>query len=214
MRVGILGSGTVGRTLGTGFLAHGHEVVMGTRTPESKEARAWRDASRDLACVGSYEDAAKWCELAVLASVWEAVPHVVELCGAANLAGKVVIDVTNPLTTDAQHHSCLTVGRTDSAGEGVQRMLPDARVVKAFNIAGYQSMVSPVMAFGPPTMFLCGNDDNAKEIVAEIAKDFGWEPADLGDITAARAIEPMTLAWLLYGRRYGMWDHAFKMIRP
>ncbi len=212
MRVGILGSGQVGRTLGSGFIARGDDVVMGTRDPKGEVAAAWLRRSGSRACVDTYERAAGWCELACFVPAWMAAPHVVELCGPDNLAGKVVIDVTNPLAPDSQHGPGLSVGCTDSAGEQVQRMLPQAHVVKAFNIVGYRQMVHPQLPGGPPTMLICGNDNGAKAAVTRILDDFGWETADLGDITASRAIEPVTLAWLLYGTHYGVWDHAFKML--
>jgi 8-hydroxy-5-deazaflavin:NADPH oxidoreductase len=212
MRVGILGSGRVGRTLGAGFAAHGHEVAMGTRTPDGPGALEFLETVGERGWVDTYAAVAEWCEFAVFPPVWSAAAHLVELAGAEHLAGKVVVDVTNPLGRDAEGHEKLAVGPEDSAGETVQRLLPDARVVKAFNMTGVELMVSPNLPGGPPTMLIAGNDENAKELVAEVLHDFGWESADLGDITGSRAIEGVTLAWLLYGRRRGTWDHSFKML--
>lgn len=212
MRVGILGSGSVGRTLGAGFAEHGHEVAMGTRDPGGQGALAFLDAVREKGWVDSYDTVAAWCEAAVFVPVWEAAVHVIELAGAENLAGKVVIDVTNPLGDDRGGHPMLTVAPDESAGEIVQRLLPASRVVKAFNMVGVEVMVSPRLPGGPPTMLIAGDDDNAKEIVAEVLHDFGWESADLGGIAASRGIEGATLAWLCYGRRRGTWDHAFRVL--
>jgi predicted dinucleotide-binding enzyme len=209
MRVGILGSGHVGRTLGPAFAKHGHDVAMATREPEGEGARVFLDAVGEAGWVDTYAEVSKWCELAVFASRWIGAAAILEACGPDNLAGKVVIDVSNPLSGKGLD---LVVGGTDSAGEIVQRAWPKARVVKAFNIVGYNLMVSPKLPGGPPTMLIAGNDENAKEIVAGILDDFGWETSDLGDITASRAIEGVGLAWMLYGRHAGR-DHAFKMLR-
>jgi hypothetical protein len=209
MRVGILGSGRVGRTLGA---EHGHEVAMGTRDPNGEGALAFLDKVGDRGWTGSYAEVAAWCEMAAFVPVWSAAEAVVSACGADSLAGKIVIDVTNPFAKDSEGHSQLALGPADSGGETVQRMLPGARVVKAFNMTGVELMVSPKLPGGPPTMLIAGNDENAKEIVAEVLDDFGWESADIGGIAGARAIEGVTLAWLLYGRRRGRWDHSFKML--
>ena len=212
MRVAMLGSGRAGRTLGLGFIAHGHEVVMGTRNPNAQSVQAWLAEAGDAATATTYAEAAARCEIAVFVPTWAGAASAATLTGASNVAGKVVIDVTNPLGTLEDGSSGLVVGGDDSAAEQVQRWFPDAKVVKAFNSVGVEVMVDPDLAGGPPTMPLCGNDEQARGVVAELLRDFGWEPADLGDLTAARGIEPMVLVWVAYGRRRGAWDHAFKMI--
>ena len=212
MKVGILGSGHVGRTLGAGFVEHGHEVGMGTRHIDGDGALAFLDKAGDRGWVDTYAEVAAWCDMAVFVPEWSAATHVVELAGAENLVGKVVIDVTNALGDDKDGHPMLPLGPADSAGETVQRMLPGARVVKAFNIVGVERMVSPKLVGGPGTMLIAGDDENAKEIVAEVLHDFGWETADLGGIVAARAIEGVLLAWMYYGMRRGTWDHAFRIL--
>lgn len=213
MKVAILGSGSVGRTLGAGFVEHGHEVAMGTRTPDGEGALAWLDQVGERGWVDTYAEVAAWCEVAVLASKWTGAAHVLELADPANLVGKVVIDVTNPLGSDANGAPMLAVGPADSAGETVQRSLPGARVVKAFNMVGAALMISPTLPGGPPTMLIAGNDDNAKELVAEVLHDFGWETLDLGGIEASRGIEGVAQAWIAYGSRTGTWNHAFRMLR-
>jgi len=212
MRIGILGSGHVGRTLGAGFAAHGHEVGMATRSPEGEGAREFLDAAGRSGWVDSYAEVAGWCELAVFVPVWEGAANVVDLAGTERLAGKVLIDVTNAMGQDGSGNWMLTMPTDDSAGEAVQRMLPDARVVKAFNMVGVDLMISPNLPGGPPTMLIAGNDANAKELVGEILRDFGWDSQDLGGIEASRAIEGVTLAWMYTGMRRGKWDNAFKLL--
>jgi 8-hydroxy-5-deazaflavin:NADPH oxidoreductase len=213
MRVGILGSGHVARVLGAAFAEHGHEVAMGTRTPDGEGALAFLEKVGDRGWVDTYAAVAEWCELAVFPPVWSAVAHVVELAGPENLTGKVVVDVTNQFAQDSGGHMMLAVGPNDSAGETVQRLMPTSRVVKAFNMVGVDLMVSPQLPGGPPTMLIAGNDDNAKELVAEVLHDFGWESEDLGGIEASRAIEAVCLAWMYIGMRRGKWDHAFKLLK-
>jgi len=131
---------------------------------------------------------------------------------AAPLAGKVVIDVTNPLDFSTGVPR-LYVGFDDSLGEQVQRWIPKARVVKAFNTVGNAHMINPDFPSGPPDMFLCGNDDDAKKIVTQVCKHWGWGVIDLGGIESSRYLEPMCMTWVLYGVKNGSWNHAFKMLR-
>jgi 8-hydroxy-5-deazaflavin:NADPH oxidoreductase len=152
MKVGVLGSGDVGRSLGRGFVRHGHEVMVGSRTPEKLATGIRR---------------------------------------------------RNPQ---------LFVGHTDSLGERVQRWVAAARVVKAFNTVNNALMADPDVPGGPPTMFLCGNDADAKATVGAILDDFGWEPADIGPIERSRALEEMCIAWTAYGFESGRRDHAFKLL--
>jgi predicted dinucleotide-binding enzyme len=214
VRVAILGSGNVGRTLASGFTEHGHEVVVGSRNPDSELVRDWLAATGGADRAVTLAEAAAWCEMAVFCPRWGhgAAENAARLVAADSLAGKIVIDTTNPLAPDPQHGPELSVELGDSAGEQVQRWFPDARVVKAFNTVGYRLMVRPDLPGGPPTMLICGDDENAKAVVAAVLEDFGWLTADLGGIFASRAIEGVALAWILYGRRTGTHDHAFKLL--
>ena len=208
MNVGILGSGDVAKALGAGFLSRGHAVMLGTRDP-GKLADWQKD---NAARAGSFEDAAKFGEIVVLATLGTATLAAIDLAGVSNFDGKVVVDATNPLRQgDAGPQ--LSVGFDDSLGEQVQRKLPRAHVVKAFNTVGSPYMVDPKFDGGPPTMFFAGNDDGAKSRVAAILHDFGWDVADLGGIEASRYLEPMCMAWVVYGLRTGAWHHAFKLLR-
>jgi predicted dinucleotide-binding enzyme len=209
MKVGILGSGDVAKSLGTGFLSRGHGVMLGTRNPA--KLAEWQ-RQHDAASVGSFADAAAFGDLLVLATHGTATVSAIESAGKANFDGKVVIDAANPLDFDDRGPH-LAVGFSDSLGEQVQRAVPSARVVKAFNTVGHQLMVDPAFAGGPPSMFVAGNDDAAKSTVGDVARSFGWDVVDLGGIEASRYLEPMCMAWLAYGFRSGTWNHAFKLLR-
>ncbi|MCU1591226.1 MAG: putative oxidoreductase, coenzyme F420-dependent [Frankiales bacterium] len=199
MRIAILGSGVVGQALATGYPKHGHEVRIGTRQSEVGGHP-----------VDSPAGAAAWGDVVVLAVKGEAA---VELATSVKdeVAGKVVIDTTNPLdfSTGAP---ALFVGWNDSLGEQVQRAAPRAKVVKAYNTVGNTLMVDPELPGGPPTMLIAGDDDGAKATVTALLTDTGWEVSDLGGIDASRHLEAICMAWVLHGVRTGTWDHAFKLL--
>jgi predicted dinucleotide-binding enzyme len=209
VKVGILGSGEVGKVLAGGFARLGHEVKIGSRDPE--KLGEWVAATGERASAGTFAEAAAFGDLIVLATLGTGTKSAVELAGAANFDGKVVIDATNPLDFSSGQPA-LFVGHTDSLGEMVQRWLPKARVVKAFNTVGNSFMVNPKLPGGPPDMFIGGNDDDAKKIVSQVCEHFGWGVIDLGGIEASRHLEPMCMVWLLHGFRSGSWSHAFKML--
>ena len=212
MKVGILGSGAVGQTLGAGFLKHGHSVKIGTRDPDDKEIQAWL-AKNPQASVGSFAEAARFGELIVLAVLGRAVESAVKLSGD-NFSGKTIIDATNPIADRAPVNGVLqfTTGPNESAGEKLQALLPKAYIVKAFNSVGSARMVNPQYEQGPPTMFLCGDSDAAKAKVSEVIRQFGWEPFDCGGIVASRALEPLCMLWCIPGFLRNQWTHAFKVL--
>jgi predicted dinucleotide-binding enzyme len=200
MRIGILGSGQVGQALARGYAVHDHDVRIGTRKPEVAGL-----------AVGPPREVVEEAELVVLAVAGTAaVDLVTELADA--LSGKVLVDATNPLEFSSGGPR-LFVGLDDSLGERVQRAAPDARVVKAYNTVGNTLMVDPQLPGGPPTMFLAGDDESAKETVVELLRATGWDVADLGGIEASRYLEAMCMAWVVYGARTGTWGHAFKLLR-
>jgi predicted dinucleotide-binding enzyme len=131
---------------------------------------------------------------------------------ASSLEGRVLVDATNPLDMSGGAPA-LFVGTTDSLGEQVQRAAPGARVVKAYNTVGNPLMVDPRVAGGPPTMFIAGDDQAAKDVVAGLLGETGWDVADLGGIAASRWLEAMCMVWVSYGVAHGTWDHAFKLVR-
>ncbi len=199
MRIGILGSGAVGPALARGYARHGHEVRIGTR-----------QADVDGLPVGSPQAVAAQAELVVLAVRGNAAVQVVAGL-TAELDGKVLVDTTNPLDTSSATPG-LFVGTTDSLGEQVQRVVPGARVVKAYNSVGNALMVDPDLPGGPPTMFVAGNDPAAKATVTALLEQTGWDVADLGGIEASRWLEAMCMAWVAYGLTTGGWGHAFKLL--
>ena len=213
MKVGILGSGDVGQALGRGFHSRGHEVMMGTRHPSSDEVKAWLADLGDRSSVGSFAESARFGDIAVIATAWSGTENMLRLAGADNLRGKVVIDVTNPLAFTEHGPPGLAIGTTDSAGETVQRWLPESKVVKAFNIVGNSHMVDPQFPGGPPDMFICGDDAEAKRTVAEICRSFGWPTIDIGGIDGARVLEPLCILWVRYAIMNRSRDHAFKLLR-
>ena len=210
VRVGVLGSGDVGKVLAGGFLKLGHEVRIGSRSPE--KLKEWAAGAGSGASAGTFGEAAKFGDIIVLATHGEGTQSAVELAGADNFDGKVVIDATNPLDFSSGGPQ-LSIGFNDSLGERVQRWLPKARVVKAFNTVGNAHMIDPQFPSGPPTMFIAGNDADAKKIVTQVCEAWGWDVADLGGIESSRYLEPMCMAWVVYGIRTGTWNHAFKLLR-
>jgi 8-hydroxy-5-deazaflavin:NADPH oxidoreductase len=212
MKVGILGSGDVAKVLGTGFLTLGHEVMLGSRTPESEGLMAWKKGAGPKAKTGSFSDAAVFGEVLVVSTHGVDTENALRLAGPKNFEGKVVIDTTNPLVTGPDHMPQLAFGWNDSSGERVQKALPGAHVVKAFNTVGSPHMFRPKFPGGPPDMFYCGNDADAKKKVAEWLRAFGWNPLDVGGIEGARLLEPMCVLWVTLGISGGSWGIAFKLL--
>lgn len=213
MRVGVLGSGDVGQTLAAGFLKHGHEAMIGTREPA--KLAPWQKAN-PKAKVGSVSETAAFGEVLMLAVKGSVAADVLRAAGQANLAGKVVIDASNPIADAPPDHGVLKFFTTldNSLLEQLQKEFKNARLVKAFNSVGAPQMVNPSYAGGiRPTMFLCGNDNAAKRTVSEILDQFGWDTADMGTVEAARAIEPLCMLWCILGFTKNEWTHAFKLLR-
>jgi len=210
-KIGIIGSGQVAQVLGSGFLKHGYEVLVGSRDP-SKLSK-WKSANAK-AKTGSFEEAAKFGELVVLAVKGDAaLPLVKQLASLLN--GKPVIDATNPIAAVPPNQGVLTYFTTlsESLMERLQQAVPVAHFVKAFNSVGNLRMVNPEFAEGKPTMFICGNNAEAKKSVENILDQFGWETADMGKVEAARAIEPLCMLWCIPGFLQNQWTHAFKLLK-
>ena len=212
MKIGIIGSGVVAQTLGSGFLRHGHEVMLGTR--DSSKLADWLKANL-TGKVGGFAETGKFAELVVLAVKGGVAEDAVRGAGAANLAGKTVIDATNPIAEEAPVNGVLrfSTDMNRSLMEQLQQAFPEARFVKAFNSVGAGQMVNPAYKEGKPTMFICGNDEAAKQTVTKILDQFGWETADMGKAEAARAIEPLCMLWCIPGFLHNQWTHAFKLLK-
>jgi predicted dinucleotide-binding enzyme len=213
MKVGIIGSGVVAQPLGAGFLKHGHEVALGTRDPA--KLKDWA-AKHKGAAVKSFADTAGFGEVVVLAVGGQAAHEALKLAGAGALAGKTVIDATNPIGGGSPVNGVLSffTPQNESLMEQLQKAYPSAHFVKAFNSVGNGQMVNPRFAGGRPTMFICGDAAAAKTKVAQILDQFGWDAEDMGAVEAARAIEPLCKLWCIPGVGKGDWSaHAFKLLR-
>ncbi len=215
MKVGILGTGEVGQALGRAFVTHGDEVKLGARDAGNEKALAWAKQTGSKASTGTFAEATAFGDIVVLATLGVANDSAITRAGRDRFRGKVVIDTTNPLDFSKGVPPTLAVSGNDSAGEQVQRLLPDARVVKAFNTVGNAHMFRPAFPGGPPDMFICGNDAGAKQQVTGILKDFGWGVIDVGGIESSRYLEAMCLVWVLaaFSTTPPSWNHAFKMLR-
>lgn len=214
MKVGIIGSGTVGQQLGFGFLKSGHEVKVGTR--EVGKLRDWLKEAGKSASAGSFEEAASFGDIVVLATKWEggATESAIHLAGKKNFAGKVVIDVTNPLVFEVEGQPPKpALGYPESGGATIQNWLPDAKVVKAFNIVTSFYMANPNLQEGTPDMFIAGNDVAAKKTVKGIATNWGWTVHDIGGIEQSYLLEALALLWIRYGFLNNHWTHAFKLLK-
>jgi 8-hydroxy-5-deazaflavin:NADPH oxidoreductase len=211
MKVGVLGSGDVARTLAGGFLKHGHRVTMGTR--DALKLATWARENPG-AVIGDFANAAQYGEVMVLAVNGAAASEALRLAGRSNLSGKTVIDVTNPLADAPPDHGVpkYFTSLDESLMERLQHEFPDANFVKAFNQSNYSRMVNPRFAEGRPTMFICGNSQAAKETVAEILKQFGWDFEDMGSVEVARAIEPLCMLWVTRFLLRNKSDHAFRLL--
>jgi predicted dinucleotide-binding enzyme len=210
MKIGILGAGNVGGALGKLWAAKGHEILFGV--PDAGDPK-YKDLVKSIqgkARVGSVKDAASFGELVVLATPWPATEDAITAAG--DLSRKVLVDCTNPLLPDL---SGLAVGTTNSAGEEVSRWAKGARVVKAFNTIGAPNFGNPKFGSESASMFICGDDADAKAVVAKLAADLGFEPVDAGPLTASRMLEPLAMLWIHLAFRQGLGPtgHAFKLLR-
>jgi 8-hydroxy-5-deazaflavin:NADPH oxidoreductase len=212
MKIGILGSGLVGTTLASGFLKHGHEVMIGTRDPA--KLASWVKEN-PKAQIKSAPEAAKFAEVVVLAVKGTAALAAVASAGEENLSGKPVIDTTNPIAEKPPTKGVLEyfTGPNESLMEKLQTTYKKVKFVKAFNSIGAPGMVNPNFSGGKPSMFIAGDDASAKATVRGILDQLGWETEDLGAVEAARAIEPLGILWCIPGFLNNDWNHAFKVLR-
>ncbi len=211
-KIGILGSGTVAKSLGAGFLKRGFDLMLGTR--DSSKLEDWMKGDGSGSKVGTFGEAAAFADMVVLAVKGTAAKSALDLAGAGNLEGKTVIDATNPIAEAPPENGVLQffTDLNHSLMEELQDAFPAAHFVKAFSCVGSHFMVDPPFD-SKPTMFICGNEENAKAEVRAILDDFGWETEDMGGAESARAIEPLCMLWCIPGFRENKWSHAFKLLK-
>jgi len=209
MKIGIIGSGNVGGTLGTRWAQGGHTVTFSSRTPDSAAMKALLQTAGPDATAASARATVQSSDVLLLASPWPATKSMLNAAG--DLSGKILIDATNPILPDL---SGLEAGTSTSAGEMVAGWCPGAKVVKAFNTIGSSIMADPNMNGTPALMFYCGDDDAAKQVVHQLATELGFDAEDAGPLKQSRLLEPFAMLWisLAFTRGYGR-EFAFQVIR-
>jgi predicted dinucleotide-binding enzyme len=214
MKIGIIGSGIVGRVLATAFLKEGHEVTIGTRNVTKEEVVKWK-MENPKGHVALFKETAESANIIVLAIAGSVAEEAIKLAEIENFSNKIVIDATNPIAAAPPVNGVLKyfTSLDESLMEKIQVLIPEAKVVKAFNSVGNAFMYKPYFGGIKPTMFICGNDAEAKKTVTAILDAFGWETEDMGAVEAARAIEPLCMLWCIPGIAKGQWTHAFKLLK-
>lgn len=212
-KAGIIGSGDVAKALALGFLKYKCEVMMGTR--ETSKLNEWKKKNSTDVHVGSFAEAVLYADVVVLAVKGNAAKNALELAGPSNLAGKTIIDVTNPIADDEPVNGVIKFFTTldYSLMEQLQDAFPAAHFVKAFNSIGNSLMINPDFGGIRPSMFICGNNENSKKTVSGIIDLFGFDVEDMGGAEAARAIEPLCMLWCIPGFLNNKWNHAFKLLK-
>jgi hypothetical protein len=212
-KIGVIGSGSVGQTLATGFLNKGYQVMIGSR--DLKKLEEWKSQSGAGGSTGSFAEVAQFGEILILATKGSAAQNALEMIDETFLSGKTIIDTTNPIADLPPQNGVLSffTSLDDSLMERLQKDFPSANFVKAFNSIGSSQMINPDFGGEKPTMFICGNSVQAKTEVAEICSLFGFEPSDMGFAEAARAIEPLCMLWCIPGFRENSWSHAFRLLK-
>lgn len=210
-KIGILGSGEVGKSLAKGFLKYGYQVMIGSR--DLSKLAEWQK-QHDVK-TGSFEETATFGEIIVLATKGNGAAEALKLAGVNNLEGKTIIDTTNPIGSTPPTNGVIQyfTSLNNSLMEQLQKEFPAAKFVKAFNSIGNTLMVNPDFNGVKPTMFICGNDAGAKQEVTAILDQFGWETEDMGAAEAAQAIEPLCILWCIPGFLRNDWTHAFKILK-
>lgn len=215
LKIGILGSGIVGQVLAKAFITEGNAVMLGTRDANKADVTKWKNEN-PKAQIGNFQQTAQFGDILVLATKGDAVSSAIELAGSENFKNKVVLDATNPLANEAPVNGVLKffTNMNESLMEQTQKIIPEAKLVKVFNSVGSALMYKPTLKDNiTPTMFICGNDNTAKQTVKEILNIFGWQTEDMGTMEAARAIEPLCILWCIPGLLGNDWMHAFKLLR-
>jgi predicted dinucleotide-binding enzyme len=216
MRIGVLGTGVVGQTIASKLIELGHVVTMGSRSATNEKVLTWAAGAGDRAHPGTMADAAAAGEIVINATSGAGTLEALDAAGAGNLAGKVLIDISNPLDHSAGFPPTLLIANTDSLGEQVQRGFPDARVVKTLNTVNADVMVNPGLIDGSHAIFVSGNDDDAKLTVATLLRSFGWgedDIVDLGDITTSRGPEMYLALWIRMRMKLGISHFNIRLVQ-
>jgi len=211
-KVGIIGSGVAGQALASGFLKYGYDVMIGSR--DLSKLASWKSKSGEKGLIGTFAETAEFGEIIVLATKGSAALNALQLAGKTNLTGKTIIDATNPIADTPPENGVLNffTDLNDSLMERLQNSFPEANFVKAFNSIGSSLMVNPDFGSEKPSMFICGNNQQAKHDVSVICFLFGFETVDMGTVEAARAVEPLCILWCIPGFRENKWNHAFRWL--
>jgi 8-hydroxy-5-deazaflavin:NADPH oxidoreductase len=209
LKIGVLGSGPAGQTLAAGFLDKAHPVMISSREPAKLDG--WLRNAGQAGQVGTFAEAAQFGEVVVLSVLGRAAEEVIRLAGVDNFTDKIVIDASDPLDFSSGRPG-LFVGTTDSLGERIQRLIPNANVVKGLNVVQADVMINPSLTGDEPDMFIAGENDEAKQTVSQLLAEFGWPVIDMGGIESARWLEALSLAWVVYSHRTGKTHHAFKLV--
>lgn len=212
MKIGVIGSGIVAKTLAAGFIKHGYDTMIGTR--DKLKLKDW--SIQNSKCqVGNFSEVAEFGEVIVLAVGGAVALDALRLAGKNPLIGKTIIDATNPIASVPPENGVLKYFTSFDCSlmEQLQKEFPVAHFVKAFNSVGAGLMVNPNFKEGKPTMFICGKTPASKKTVEAILDKFGWEAADMGGVEAARAIEPLAMLWCIPSFLHGERNHAFKLLK-
>lgn len=212
-KIGIIGSGQVGIALANGFQKHGYQVMIGTNDPEKHEAI--KEKTNGKVAIGTFSDVANFSDILILAVKGIGAEDAVKKTGIDLLKNKIILDTTNPIAAGPPTNGVIPFFTTldESLMERLQKLAPDARFVKCFSIVGNPLMVDPDFGGIKPTMFIAGNDDQAKKVTTDILTEIGWETEDMGKAEGARAIEPLAILWCIPGMNGRGWRHAFKLLR-
>lgn len=211
MKIGIIGAGSVGKVLAKGWLDSGHTVKISSRDPMSESLFTWKEQMGPDCHIATFEEAAAFGEVIVLAINWSGVEAVLKQIGQPALGHKVIIDLSNAVEFSETPQLAL---KNTSAGELIQQWIPGSRVVKTLNMVGSATMVNPAYTQGTPVMYLCGNDTEAKDIVQQLLRDIGWKDViDLGDITRSGLLESLMLTCLISEIRQQEFGSAFALLR-
>lgn len=212
-KIGIIGSGQVGITLARGFQKHGYDVMIGTNDAEKHASIV--EKINDKISIGSFSEVADFSDLLVLAVKGSAAEEALKKTGIKALKGKIVLDATNPIADNPPTNGVLHFFTTleESLMERLQELAPKTKFVKCFSCVGNARMIDPDFGGVKPTMFIAGNDEDAKKVTTDILTEIGWETEDMGKAEGARAIEPLCILWCIPGMLRGQWSHAFKVLK-